>query len=478
MLPRIGTPRRRHRPTNGARAALLARAMRRPLTPAQRHIVDVGLELDPATGLYAYPLVVVTLPRQSGKSTVAGVVAEDRVASGPHRRAWLTQQTGKDASGFMRDEHIPAMARVPMWQGRLRFRRSQGSETVTWTDLDSWFRVFPPQRDALHGKQSDLVLVDEAWAHDKLRGDELRQAIIPTQETRRELGHGQPQVWVLSTAGDGASEYLREYVAVGRQAVEDGRDAGVAYLEWSIPDEVDPDDVETVASYHPGVGYTSSLASITSAREQFGDDVDGFARAYGNRPTSTAVTVIPPELWFAAGDTMPNQPDRVAVGYDVALDRSRATIGVAWRDGDLRRVEVVDSRPGTSWVVDRLLELARSRRSPVCYDAAGPALDVADDLARAKHRPRLVPLSTADYAGACSLFYGRVVDGRLRHARQPVLDSAVDAAGRRNLGDGRWAWGRRLSAGQIDPLVAVTVALHHAEAMRPTTRTRIVVTPV
>ena len=37
--------------------------------PWQRQVADVALELDDA-GRFAYPLVVITVPRQSGKTTL------------------------------------------------------------------------------------------------------------------------------------------------------------------------------------------------------------------------------------------------------------------------------------------------------------------------------------------------------------------------------------------------------------------------
>ena len=74
-------------------------------------------------------------------------------------------------------------------------------------------RIFAPLPAALHSKQSDLVVVDEAWAHDLERGRQLDQAIVPTQATRSGA-----QVWKVSTAGDESSP-----VAVGDREAGTGR---------------------------------------------------------------------------------------------------------------------------------------------------------------------------------------------------------------------------------------------------------------
>jgi hypothetical protein len=95
----------------------------------------------------------------------------------------------------------------------------------------------------------------------------------------------------------------------------------------------------------------------------------------------------------------------------------------------------------------------------VGYDKAGPALDIADQLAR--RLPAGVELAgttTTDYTAACAGFLAAVVEHRLTHRGRPALDEAVAAAVQRLLGD-RWAWSRRDSASSIAGLVAATVAL-------------------
>ena len=94
----------------------------------------------------------------------------------------------------------------------------------------------------------------------------------------------------------------------------------------------------------------------------------------------------------------------------------------------------------------------------VAYDAAGPALDVADVLGRAGLE--LVGLKAREYAGACLGLLDALVSEPpgVRVRPHPALDSAASAAARRALGDAR-AWGRRQSTVSIAPLTAATVAL-------------------
>jgi hypothetical protein len=64
-------------------------------------------------------------------------------------------------------------------------------------------------------------------------------------------------------------------------------------------------------------------------------------------------------------------------------------------------IEVADCRPGVGWLPGRLGELV-DRWQPVSvgYDAAGPALDVADVVQRSGQA--LSALKAREYAAACA----------------------------------------------------------------------------
>jgi phage terminase large subunit-like protein len=61
--------------------------------PWQSMVTDVAGEVEPSTGLPAYREVRVTVPRQSGKTTLVLVVEVDRcVAWGPHQHCLYAAQ--------------------------------------------------------------------------------------------------------------------------------------------------------------------------------------------------------------------------------------------------------------------------------------------------------------------------------------------------------------------------------------------------
>ena len=82
--------------------------MGKPLMPWQQGVLDVGLEID-VDGQFCYSLVLVTVPRQSGKTTAFGAVMDHRAIKIPHARVWFTMQTAKDAVDWLTNEHWPLL---------------------------------------------------------------------------------------------------------------------------------------------------------------------------------------------------------------------------------------------------------------------------------------------------------------------------------------------------------------------------------
>jgi hypothetical protein len=478
---RTSTPRTPARASNGRRAARVSAALGRPFLPWQHYAAEIALEIDPETGHYYYAVVVLIVARQAGKSVWTGGLSHDRCLTGRGRRVWYTAQTGRDAADWLRDEQLPTLAAVPALAGRYRPRMAQGSESIRWPALGSILRAFPPTRDALHGKQSDLVSIDEAWAFDLARGAELMQGIVPTQATRPGA-----QTFIVSAAADEASTYLHEWVARAHAAALaqlDGDPAAprIAFIDFGVPDDLDATDPRIVAAHHPAFGELVDLAHLQAARETLG--AAGFARAYGARhmiPADARPAVDLAAFAALADPTGPlPPPGAVALGFDTALDRSDAAVAAAWRDDDgIAHVAITDHAAGTAWLVPRLVELADRHAPPIVgYDRAGPAPDIADELARAldpitgprrrTRAPQLVGLQAREYAAACVAFRARVEHGTMRHRDSGPLVAALAVAGTRDLGDA-WAWARRSAADtSLAALTAATVALWCADHAPP-----------
>lgn len=485
--PRHHTP-RSDRATRGHQVAAIGKAKGRPLMPWQRRAVDVAREVYVDEELsswagrrietYWYGIVIVTVPRQSGKTELEGDVGDHTCLTIPGGQAWITMQTGKDAAHWMREKHFASLAQGPWGQpGRdpRRFRwvadRRAGETGVVWhPPLGSAFRAFAPTAEALHSKQSDTVFVDEAWVHSEEAGAALRQAIRPTMSTRRRLVLSNPQLWIVSTKGTDDSVYFNAYLdeAIASLGLPNTR---TCIIDYGIGDDVDAEDLDAVAAAHPAYGYTIDRQTLVDARDEFrkdpkGDDVNGWARAYGNRSTRTRTQAIPADKWTAAGgDAYDDLPDTLGLGID--LDDSDTgpvfALGGAWTDElDVAHLRVLDTPGPPSRETPALVaRWARERgRKHVGYDPRSPGiLEITDAIARNHKDIQLQPQTSQQYADACGSVLNRVKVGRLKHATQDALNEAAAIVVPRNMVDGGIGWHREGSAGAVSAIVAPTIAL-------------------
>jgi len=417
--------------------------------PWQRQVADVAMEVDPATGRLAYREVVLTTPRQSGKTTLELAVLVHRCRTWPRSRVLYSAQDRIHARLKWEDDHVAALQRSP-FAGEFQVRYQRGDEAIRW-DNGSRHGITAPLEKAGHSDVLDLAVADEAWG---LEDSKLEQGLSPTMITRP-----QPQFWVVSTAGTHRSAYLRGKVDRGRELAAQGGHRSVAYFEWSAVEGSDPGSPATWRSCMPALGHTVTEARIAAEFERL--ELADFCRAYlnwwpGEIPADWLV--ISEADWRALADADSSPVDPVAFAADVTPDRAAAAIGVAGLRADgLEHAEVIDHRPGTSWVAPRLVDLV-SKWQPcaVVVDDTGPAGSLIAPLEAAG--VEVIKPTTKARAAADSGFYDAVTDSRsLRYVPRPGLDAAVAGAATRPLGDS-WAWARKGLSTDICPLVAVSLA--------------------
>jgi hypothetical protein len=436
--------------TEGTRAGIIAQALGTPFLPWQQYAADVAGELWP-DGTYRYKVVVVTVPRQSGKTTLMRAVGCDRCL---HREAlgcFYTAQTGKDARERWADlaTQITKSPLAPL----VHLRRAAGNERVVFAN-GSMFRVFAPVANSLHGYTPPLVMLDEVFAHDEQTGDDLMGAIGPAQIT---IPHR--QLWIVSTKGTASSVFLNRWIAAGRAGAE-----GVALLEWAAPDGADIYDPAIWPTYHPGmVQLPGRPQLVTAAAMQAEADRlprAEFYRAYGNVETRTASHLISAEAWDRLGPR-PGEPDLTTrrgtdeVGaYIVMPGGVSAAVVVAWRNKSHICVRVAKSGEGVGWVAPAVLELRTQGVKSWAAPAAGPASEVTDELGSPGWVRRL---NGAEYAAAWGGLMRHLAEDSLRHdGSEPLAIGAANVA-TRPMGDSS-APSLRNSAGDVSALVALMVA--------------------
>jgi phage terminase large subunit-like protein len=416
--------------------------------PWQYEVAQVAGELNDAGDGFRYPVIVLSVPRRAGKSTLVLAANLDRMDLIDDSRNWYTAQTRENAAKLYRDEWVPMLDQLTRLY---RLRKSQGSEGIHKRRGSSRLQIFAPVPEALHSTNVDTATVDEAWSFDVDVGAAIMGGITPAQLTRPWR-----QTWIVSAGGTIESTWWDYWLTAGESELP-----GVAMFDYGADADAadyDPADPDVWRQAHPTAGRAFPLDVLAAEWARRRDDAE-FERAYLNvwpRPSTViAAGGVDVEAWRAAA--RPHvRPDRVvALALDVARDRSAATIAAAgWHDGALV-VDVVDARPGIGWLASAVKAARAAHRGVEIVADSLVAASIVAELKRA--RVDVTPIGATDHARACGTFDDRLAAGTLLHRAQPVLDDAVTRAARRPLGDG-WLWSRRKSGGDISPLVAVTLA--------------------
>jgi hypothetical protein len=450
--------------------------------PHQQMIADVTGELLP-DGRMAYPFVIVIMPRRGGKTVLVLATGIQRCAAIKRGRVWYTAQTGKDAGDTFREEWLP-LVKASRLDRSIRSRMSNGSESFGVGVHGSRLGVFAPTEKALHGKDADVVTIDEAWAFDEFKGGQVEAAVRPTMLTRRKR-----QLWVPSAGGTSRSTWLLRLRDMGRSLpqldqLDDGRvilapDQGIAYFEWHPPvierdhklivdPSIDLDDPAVWADTHPAIGQTINLEALGQDRQTYGAAT--FHRTILNVfQTGSGDRIIDEHQWAAAQDSELQLPDDgLSLAYDVDEDRSAGAIAVGRKLPDGRiGVELVGLGPGVGWIAPEVIAKRARRPFSIAADSYSPASTVTRELRRAGID--VDELDVGRYADAAAELLDDLKAGKLVVRADDALDLAAGLVEWRKLGDRR-AFSRSSSSGSVAAVVAVTIAAHHARhkvAARP-----------
>ncbi|MFI9344934.1 terminase [Streptomyces sp. NPDC052773] len=464
--------------TAGQEAIDLAARAGLRLDPWQQHVLRVGMGEKPDGSWSAFE-VAVNVPRQNGKGGIIEarelwglfIGGEELILHSAHEF-----KTAKAA--FKRIERL--IRQTPDLHKRVKtYRQTVGEEGIE-LHTGQVLRFIARSKGSGRGFTGHCNILDE----DMILGDNEMDALLPTMAAVED-----PQIWYLGSAGIGAlSVQLARLRKRALAAIESGTpDPSLAYFEWSANLHVkecpkdctahdDASSDEAVLKSNPAVGYRLTLEKVTKERATL--SAEGYARerlGVGEYPSDEgdAWAVIGKDAWEALADEESRPDDPVAFAVDVTPERSHASICVAGRCGDGVHVEVVDNRPGTGWVADRVRDLTE-KWGPRCWviDPGSPAGALIKDVTDALkvdpdeevdegEEPRLlaplVQTKTRDVVQATGQFYDAVAAGRISHLDNAPLATALAGARKRELGEA-WAWARRGAGVDITPLVAVTLA--------------------
>lgn len=484
--PRWATPRTPSRPTHGGQMAVIAAALGTPMMPWQRMVADVIGEYDPGTGRPFYREWRLTVPRQSGKTTLILPYLMRICLSGSLRRVVYTAQTRKDAKKKFIQDQLPMLERNSVFKGMFTSNKSGGEERITWAN-GSIHAIDAVTDKAGHGGTLYGACLDEAFAIGWGVEQAMRPAMltVPTAQLGIVSTAGKSK-WELTPAGrpllddetgERVESYLWAKVRDGRERVEAGQVERIASFEWSAADDVDISDPATWPTFMPAIGHTQTVETIWADFDGMKSRPGEFERAYGNRwPDDRGlVQVIPADDWRKCADVKAQFEGRTVWSVCVSEDRSWASIGAAgYTEGGRELVELIDYRPeGALWVVDRLRVLReRHGRSDdvVGLDPASPAGSLIADLEEAEFTVKKIPAQGK--AQATGAFFDAAVGRdleedaprRLVHRDQLEVNQALASAAKRIVGEKAFVFTD--STIDVGPLNALVYALwtHHAVA--------------
>lgn len=407
--------------------------------PHQALVADVGGELLP-DGTPAFREVIFTLMRQQGKTTLFLAHSVERCTlRAESQKVAYTAQTGSDARKKLLDDQVPILQASPLWQAVRRVNRAQGSEGIVFRN-GSRIDVVASGASAGHGKIIDLGEIDEAFDD---TDDRREQAMLPAMITRTHA-----QLLVGSTMGTDASVYLNRKVDAGRAAALEGRTSGIAYFEWSIPEDEDVDDPAVWWRYIPALGFTITEAAVAHARQTMTDGE--WRRAFGNQRTRSSERVIPEASWRAICTSSYAPQGTLTYAVEVSPDRDWSAIATCG-DGERPVVELIDYRPGTGWLGERCDDLRAKHGGTVVVEAQSPASAVG--ITNAVEMPK------ADAVKASGAFFDAVADQKLWVRDDSRFDTALAAAAKQPVADS-WRFGRKTGR-DVSPLIAATFAYYH-----------------
>lgn len=439
---------------------------------------QIGIEFDPwqtdlnrlmlakgADGLYAADTVVMSIPRQVGKTFDVGAVVFALCIAMPGTTVvWTAHRFKVSRETF---NELRGLAKTPKLAAHIDYddiTTAAGNECIPF--LNGSRIVFAArERGAIRGfTKVRILILDEAQI---LTGAQLAD-LAPTMNQAAD-----PLIILMGTPPK-PSDPGEVFTELRADALA-GTAEGVLYVELSAKPGSDPDDREAWRQANPSFPHRTPEKAILRLRKLLPLE-DFFREALGIWDDLGSGAVIPGPAWAACEDPAAVVDSLPIFALDVSPGRDWAAIAVAGKTAaGVALVEVTsaggvfDHRPGTAWVLPRLVELYERFPDVEITIAAGSAAETFRPQIEGAGIPVNV-LPSGEVAAACGLFYDKATTAQLRHLGQPELTAALLGA-RKQVEDGEtaWKWGRKRSTGDITCLYAATLALwvHDQAVLEP-----------
>ncbi|MDR6142397.1 phage terminase large subunit-like protein [Microbacterium foliorum] len=420
------------------------------LNPWQRWFLIHALELNP-DGSYRFKTILLWVARQNGKTFIAALLIlfrmfmdGDAQIIGVAQKLATAKKTWDHAQSI-----IDAIPRL-----KQEFGKANNINGELWFELTGGQRYWVDSADnGGRGLTFDLVFVDEILKHKTFKA---WSALSKTTAARR-----RSQLIAASNTGDIEAIVQRFLHKQAIEAIEANDDSTTIGLFWWTPPPGMPLDTPEAWAYsNPSMNYNlpqENLAAywVSDPRPVFESEV---ANIFVD---STTGGPFQQGLWNKGLDRLSKRADGadVYICIEVSSNRELAHIGfAAMREDGLIHVGIMQSLPGTDWIVPWLTAPER-RFTPagITFQTNGaPVSSLVGEFEAAELE--VTPWGGPDLGRATGMLLDHVNLQKLRHRHQPLLEVAAQNAVVKKLADAL-VIDRSGSAHDASPLSAIAGAL-------------------
>jgi len=465
--------------------------LQHPLLPWQEFAVIHGGEMldgpgcAPALGVHADPcrcrprfrIVLLCVSRQNGKTELPVVLSiywqfrkKVPLILGTSTQLKYAKESWQKAVKLV--QRTPALDDLHE-PGRKWLRRTNG-ETESWTVDDCRYLIAAANEEGGRSLTIDRGICDELRQHHSYDAWEAFEPACSPMDA---------QIWALSNAGDDRSVVLNDLRKSALEFIETGvGDERLGLIEYSAPEDADPEDVEALLQANPRVGYGLDLevlrAKAAEAKRLGGKALAAFKTNRMCVRVRHSNPAIDPQRWrdcLEVGELAAAR-SRLALCLDLSPDGLHATLAAAavLEDGRVR-VETVAEwiGPAAASDLERALPGWVEKIGPqtVGWFGGGPAEAVAGrvkdrrkDGVRGWPPPGVTVAEIRGEVAAAAMGLGKEVDAlTLAHSGQGMLDDQVAGAEWLRRGDAK-VFTRR-GGGNVDAVYAVAGAVHLARTL-------------
>ena len=419
-----------------------------PLAPYQRRIARAYF--GPAREVAAI------LPRGNAKTTVAALIGLHHLLS--VEGAMVTIGAASRDQARIAFERMRGFAQHPALDGQLVIRHLE----LRHEDGDGLLRVVPCDGPRVHGLSSTLYIGDELWAWPDGQLLEAMQTGLVKRRDSKLLAISTAAAQLDSPLGRLRARALAQPTAKRTGAVVEATGSGLHWLEWSVPDEDDLDDMRAVKRANPAPWIT--VADLRRQRAAVPELA--FAQFHACRWGIGEGSWLPPGAWQACvGAPTFTDGESIWVGVDVGGERSASA--VVWINADLHvGCAIYHGDGGVLECVDQVRDLAgRYSLREVVFDPwrFGQA---AQELQRERVMCLEFPQTDVRMVPASVRLHAAIVERRLTLPDDAELASHAAHTIARHSRRG-WRIDKASPRDNMDAIVALCMALERAEQPAP-----------